>query len=378
MGHAMAFYRDRRLENHRRIDLAEPAKFDPPAHPPGKASWSWPLLGDSQTTYEVQKEFIDYAAEMNWRYCLVDALWDTQIGYDKMKDLVDYAKKKGVEVLVWYNSNGTWNDAHQTPRHMLLTHEQRMREFEHLKKIGIAGLKIDFFGGDGSSMINYYIDILEDAQPFGFLINFHGCTLPRGWQRTYPNLMTMESVRGLEFITFNQENADQEATHAAMLPFTRNVFDPMDFTPMVLDRINDRVVRRTTPAFELALSVLFTSGIQHYGEIPAGMNKMPDYVKLFLKKVPVVWDDVRFIDGYPGKYVVMARQGDGDWYVAGINGKNSPKNLNLDLSRFGAKMGTLISEGTHAGFSRRKIMLNDDGMFAISIPPHGGFVLQLE
>ena len=144
--------------------------------------------------------FIDYAADMNWDYSLVDALWDTQIGYDKMEELVDYAKTKNVEMLVWYNSNGSWNDAPQSPIHMLDTREKRLAEFKRLKKMGIAGMKIDFFGGDGSSMINYYIDLLEDAAQFDFLINFHGCTLPRGWQRTYPNLMTMEAIKGLEFI----------------------------------------------------------------------------------------------------------------------------------------------------------------------------------
>ena len=170
------------------IDLAEPPRFAPPSRPTGKASWSWPLLGDSQTVYDVQRDFIDYASDMKWKYCLVDALWDTQIGYDRMEDLVRYAKKKNDEILVWYNSNGRWNDAPQSPIHMLDSHEKRMTEFKRLKEIGIAGLKIDFFGGDGSSMIDYYIDLLEDAAPFGFLINFHGCTLPRGWQRTYPHV----------------------------------------------------------------------------------------------------------------------------------------------------------------------------------------------
>ncbi len=219
-----------------------------------------------------------------------------------------YARAKDVGILLWYNSAGDWNTTPQTPRNLMLTHESRMREFERLREMGVAGLKIDFFGGDGQSLIGYYHDILEDAEPYGLLINFHGATLPRGWQRTYPHLMTMEAIKGLEYITFEQENADEEPTHAAMLPFTRNVFDPMDFTPVVLDHINNRIERRTTSAFELALSVLFTSGIQHYAEIPEGMAKAPVYVRDFLKGVPSVWDDTRFIDGYPGKFVVIARQ----------------------------------------------------------------------
>ena len=167
----------------------------------------------------------------------------------------------------------------------MLTHEKRVAEFSRLRDLGVAGVKIDFFGGDGQSVIAYYQDILEDAAAYGLLVNFHGATLPRGWERTYPNLMTMEAVRGLEYVTFGQDNADAEPSHAAMLPFTRNVFDPMDFTPMVLDRIN-RIERRTSSAFELALSVLFTSGIQHYAEIPEGMAKAPAYVRDFLRTVP--------------------------------------------------------------------------------------------
>jgi hypothetical protein len=363
------------------IDLA-----NKPAHPaessimPGKAAWSWPLLGDKQTIYDVQKRFIDYAAEMGWRYCLIDALWDKQIGYEKVKELTDYARGKGVGILLWYNSAGDWNSAPQTPRNLMLTHESRVREFDRLKLMGISGLKIDFFGGDGQSMIGYYMDILEDVAPYGFLINFHGATLPRGWQRTYPHLMTMEAIRGLEFVTFEQKNADEEPTHAAMLPFTRNVFDPMDFTPVVLDRINN-IQRRTTSAFELALSVLFTSGIQHYAEIPEGMAKAPAYVRDFLKHVPSVWDETKFLDGYPGKLVVLARRGDGRWYVAGINGEASGKKLMLDLSGLPTR-GTarLIADGDGGNLSFRQetVRLSPDKKMEIMLPPRGGFVIVIE
>lgn len=365
------------------VDLADkPAQSLVVAPRPGKAAWSWPLLGDSQTVYDVQKRFVDYAAEMKWRYCLIDAAWDTQIGYEKMKELIDYARTKNVAILLWYNSNGEWNDAPQTPRHHLLTRESRVAEFEKLKAMGIAGLKIDFFGGDGQSMIGYYHDILQDAAPYGFMINFHGATLPRGWQRTYPNLMTMEAIKGLEFITFEQKNADEEPAHAAMLPFTRNVFDPMDFTPMVLDRINDRIQRRTTSAFELALSVVFTSGIQHYAEIPTGMAKAPDYVRDFLKGVPEIWDDVRFVDGFPGKFVVIARQGDARWYVAGINGEKEARTLTLDLSRLTkcGMRGLLIADGDGGNLSFRKetVRLDADKKLQVTLPASGGFVLSLE
>jgi alpha-glucosidase len=360
-------------------DLAEKpaAGAKAPADGPGKASWSWPLLGDDQTTFAVQKRFIDYAAGMHWRYTLVDALWDTQIGYDKLKELVDYAAGKGVRILVWYNSAGDWNGAPQTPRGRLLTHESRVREFDRLKRIGVAGLKVDFFGGDGQSVIAYYRDILDDAAPYGFLMNFHGATLPRGWQRTYPNLMTTEAIRGLEFVTFEQKNAEDEPTHAAMLPFTRNAFDPMDFTPMVLDHI-DRIERRTSSAFELALSVLFTSGIQHYAETPDGMAHAPAYVQEFLRHVPSVWDDVRFIEGFPGKRAVIARNGDGHWYVAGINAENQAVRLHLSLADVPVQgAGTLITDGDGGNLSFRTepLKLGAQKTLDLTVRPRGGFVI---
>jgi len=365
------------------LDLADqPAQPADASIQPGKASWSWPLLKDGNTTYDVQKRFIDYAAAMGWRYTLIDAGWDTRIGYDKVKELVDYARGKGVRILLWYNSAGDWNTTppSASPRNLLLTHESRLKEFDRLKAMGVAGLKIDFFGGDGQSMIDYYLDLLEDAAPYGFLMNFHGATLPRGWQRTYPHLMTMEAVRGLEYVTFEQRNADQEATHAAMLPFTRNVFDPMDFTPMVLDHI-DRIERRTTSAFELALSVLFTSGIQHYAEIPEGMAKAPDYVRDFLKHVPSVWDDTKFLDGYPGKFAVLARQGEGRWYVAGINAEAAEKKLALNLGELAVRgSGTLITDGDAGNLSFRQVpvQLPSGQQMELTLPPRGGFVLVLE
>jgi len=211
-------------------------------------------------------------------------------------------------------------------------------------------------------------------------MNFHGATLPRGWERTYPNLMTMEAIRGLEFITFDQKNAEEEPGHAAMLPFTRNVFDPMDFTPVVLDHIRN-IERRTSSAFELALSVLFTSGIQHYAEIPEGMAKAPDYVQEFLRHVPSIWDDVRFIDGFPGKYVVIARKGNGHWYVSGINAEKTDKNLTLSLLNVPLSgPGVLITDGDGGNLSFRKqnIVLSSNKTFEISLKARSGFVIAFE
>ncbi|MCA9237418.1 MAG: glycoside hydrolase family 97 catalytic domain-containing protein [Planctomycetales bacterium] len=361
------------------VHLADPPAVAVDARElPGKASWSWVLLKDDNTIFPVQKKFVDYAADMGWRYCLVDADWDRKIGEDKLAELVRHANDKGVKIIVWYNSAGPWNTTPYTPRDKMLTHERRIAEFEKLKQIGVAGMKIDFFGGDGQSMIGYYHDILADSAPYGLAINFHGATLPRGWQRTYPHLMTTEAIRGMEFITFEQANADRAPSHNAMLPFTRNVFDPMDYTPMALYEIPN-IERRTTAAHELALSVLFTSGVQHYAETPEGMATVPDYVREFVKGVPSVWDDVKFLAGEPGKYVVLARRAGDRWWIAGINGEDAPRTIDLDLKKELGELGAaeLIADGSEDGsaFRRKAIDVTGGAVVPVEMPPYGGFVV---
>ncbi|MQA19788.1 glycoside hydrolase family 97 protein [Rugamonas rivuli] len=357
-------------------DLAAPAiAFDKQLVKPGHASWSWALMKDDATVYDVQKKFIDYAADMHWDYTLIDADWDRKIGYDKIKELVGYAAAKNVGILLWYNSSGPWNETEYSPKSQLLTHEQRVAEFKRLRDIGVKGVKIDFFNGDAQSMIAYYIAILRDAADAGLLVNFHGATLPRGWTRTWPNLMTMEAVRGMEFTTFEQADEDKMPTHAAMLPFARNLFDPMDFTPMVFGDI-PKIKRSSSNGFELATSVLYISGIQHFAEIPEGMATVPAYVKAFLQELPRSWDDSRLLDGYPGQYAVIARRSGDTWYIAGINATGADKTLMLDLSFANARQGVVIGDGdTERSFTQRSIATGKK--VAVTIKPHGGFVIKL-
>ena len=245
--------------------------------------------------------------------------------------------------------------------------------------MGIRGVKVDFFAGDGQSMMNYYIDIFEDAARHNLMVNTHGTTLPRGWHRTFLNLMTMESVKGFEFITFEQENADQAAAQNTMLPFTRNVFDPMDYTPMSLYDIPG-INRKTTAVHELALSVLFTSGIQHFAETPEGMSYAPDYVKNFLRDVPVSWDEMHFIDGYPGEFAMIARRKGNRWYVAGINGEDNLKERMVDFSFLPDNAEALyIEDGEERNeFSRRMLTIPEDKNVKITMRGNGGFVMLFE
>ena len=363
-------------------DLALPAKkIDASFIKPGKSSWSWIIKKDDSTVFSVQKNYIDFAFNMKWQYCLLDANWDSLIGYDSVKILAQYAKQKNVGLLLWYNSAGSWNTVKYHPKDKLLTHEGRVREFTRLKEMGIKGLKVDFFSGDGQSMINYYQDILDDAAQFGLLMNFHGATLPRGLHRTYPNLMTTEAVFGYEMITFGQQSANREPEHAVMSALVRNAFDPMDFTPMNLYKI-PRIKRVTTAPFELATSVIYLSGIQHYAETPEGINHVPERVKEFLRTLPNTWDDVKFIDGYPGKLFVVARKAGNKWYIAGINGENIEKEIALDINFLKNKKGELIISGIadndEPDFDIKRILIPASGKLNVTLKANDGFVMVIK
>lgn len=366
------------VESTHGTDLALPAAYDVENWlKPGKASWSWIMFKDGSIKYDMQLRYIDFAAAMNWEYCLIDVNWDRRIGYDNIRKLAEYSATKNVKLILWYNSAGDWNTvSFYTPRNKLLTHKARLEEFKVLQEMGIGGIKVDFFPGDGQSAMKYYIDILKDAAKFKLAVNFHGSTYPRGWSRTYPNLVTMEAIKGQEFITFNQQDANMQPVHSTLLPFTRNIFDPMDFTPVNLSGIPG-IKRRTSTGFELALSVLFLSGIQHFAESDSGMLKQPDFVIDFMKNIPSSWDEVKFIDGYPGKFVVIARKAGNHWYIAGINAENTAKEINLNLRSLNPSLngGWLLADDEETGrIYKKDVELST--LSTIKLKPNGGFVIK--
>lgn len=343
---------------------------------PGRAAWSWALMKDGSVNYEMQRKFISYASEMGWEYCLIDVNWDKTIGWEKIAELAKLAEEKKVGLILWYNSAGDWNTVTYHPKDRLLTPESRQEEFSKLAGLGIKGIKVDFFGGDGQSMMDYYQDILADAHRHRLVVNCHGSTLPRGLHRTWPNLVSMEAIRGFEFATFDQETADLVPSKATMLAFTRNAFDPMDFTPVCFTEY-DNFKRVTGNGAELALAVLFLSGVQHYAETPKGMATVPDYVREMMSEIPVSWDETRFIDGYPGRYIVLARRSGDDWYVAGVNAEEDPIRLNLKLPFAEGISGTIITEGeTLRSFSHDTITPDQSGMVIVQIMPNRGFVIR--
>lgn len=341
---------------------------------PGIASWSWIILKDDNITYDVQKAYIDFASEMRWEYCLIDADWDRKIGYDKVKELIDYAAEKGIGIILWYNSSGDWNTTSYSPKGKLIRRADRENEFSLLQEMGVKGIKVDFFGGDGQSVIAYYHDIIQDAAKYSLMVNCHGATLPRGWHRTYPNLVTVEAVRGFENVTFRQEEADQQAVHCTMQPFTRNLFDPMDYTPMNLTTVPN-IKRRTSPGFELALPVIFQSGIQHLAETPAGMATMPQYVIDYLADCPTTWDETKFIEGYPGQYVILARRSGNNWYIGGINAEDKAKTVSLDLSFLNKKKVKIITDNPEKIFNQEIMNINDTSTIDITMESNGGFTI---
>lgn len=338
---------------------------------PGTAAWSWLPLKDESIVPEVQRQFIDMAAAYGFEYTLVDNWWDQQIGYDGLQERIDYAGERNVGLIAWYNSNGNFNDAPQTPQDRMDSTAVRRAEFARLQEMGVRGVKVDFMGGDKQSVIQLYHDILRDAADYQIMVNFHGATLPRGWQRTYPNYMTVEAVLGYEFITFDQRNADAAPSHGTVLPFTRNVVGPMDFTPTMLTDSVGASLRRTSNGYDLAMAVVFESGIQHLGVTPEVMAEVPAYVAAYLGTVPAAWDETRYVEGLPGEQVVLARRKGDRWYVAGLNGENVARAVRLDLPFIeGAWEGTLLTDGED-GFSQTMIERGNP----VEMGPYGGFIV---
>jgi alpha-glucosidase len=335
-------------------------------------------MKDSSVNFDMQKRFISYASEMGWEYCLIDVNWDTTIGWEKLTELAKLAEEKKVGLLLWYNSAGDWNTVTYHPKDRLLTPESREEEFSRLAQLGIKGVKVDFFGGDGQSMMDYYQDILADAHRHRLVVNCHGSTYPRGLQRTWPNLVSMEAIRGFEFATFDQATADLVPSKATTLAFTRNAFDPMDFTPVCFTEY-DNFRRVTGNGAELALAVLFLSGVQHYAETPMGMATVPDYVREMMSMIPVSWDETRFLDGYPGRYIILARRSGNDWYVAGVNAGKEPLKLSLRFPFQASSPGLLITEGDSLrSFTRIAFEPDASGNADVMMKPSGGFVIRLE
>lgn len=341
---------------------------------PGKSSWSWLLDADSPKNFEALKQFVDLSVAMQWEYTLVDANWDLMKG-GNIKQLVDYANSKGVGVLMWYNSGGKHNTVEERPRDIIENPVLRAAEFKKLKAWGVRGVKIDFWQSDKQNLIQLYLDVLKDAAKYQIMVNLHGCILPRGWSRTYPNLITSEAVRGEECYTFDKRYPEKAPVQNTILPFTRNVVGPMDYTPVVFS--NAKFPHLTTYAHELALTLVFNTGIVHLSDNPKSYSSQPEFVKDFLKSFPVVFDESLYVSGEPGKDVVIASRKGDKWYVAGINGENIPKKLNLklDFIKWNKITLNLIKDGIDGKtFENKVLIFKKRDLLDVDMLPNGGFV----
>ena len=348
----------------------------------GRGSWSWIIGMDGSTNYKEQLRYIDFSAAMGYQSVLVDALWDKQIGRDKIEELAKYGKDKGVALYLWYNSNGYWNDAPQTPRGIMDNAIARRKEMKWMQSIGIRGIKVDFFGGDKQMTMQLYEDILSDANEYGLLVIFHGCTLPRGWERMYPNFASSEAVLASENLHFSQGSCDNEAFNATLHPFIRNTVGSMDFGGSALNKYYNadnapRGSRRvTSDVYALATAVLFQSPVQHFALAPNNLTDAPSWAIDFMKEVPTTWDEVRFIDGYPGKYVILARRHGDKWYIAGVNAQKETLQLKVNLPMFsnGEKV-RLFSDDKALQGGVKQIGIGKKQELQLTIPCNGGVLI---
>lgn len=362
-------------------DVVKPLYTSEHTYQYGKGTWSWLVWQDASINYDDQVKFIDLAATMGFKYTLIDSWWDKNIGYDRMEELIKYAQSKNVDVFLWYSSSGYWNDIIQGPINKMDNPIERKKEMKWMKKLGVKGIKVDFFGGDKQETMRLYEAILSDADDYGLMVIFHGCTLPRGWERMYPNYVGSEAVLASENFVFSQHYDDVEAFNACLHPFIRNTVGCMEFGGSILNKRYNRTndggsIRKTTDAFQLATAVLFQNPIQNFAITPNNLTDAPQQALDFLKDVPTTWDETVFIDGYPGKYCVLARRHADQWYIAGINAQKEPLKLtlNLPMLRKGDK-ASYYSDAKDRTLQLKDMEIKNPAEVKVVIQPEGGVVL---
>lgn len=358
------------------FDVVEPLYEPSMEYRPGRATWSWIMWQDSGTNYDDQVKYIDLAHTLGWEYVLVDAGWDVTIGRERMKQLAQYAQAKGVRLFLWYNSGRAANDTDLTPTGMDNSVD-RKREMRWLHQAGIAGIKVDFFGGDKQETMRLYEDILTEANDNGLMVVFHGATIPRGWERMYPNFVSCEAVLASENLYFQEYFCQQEAFNACLHPFIRNAVGAMDFGGTILNtymsRDNASRHRRITgDAFQLATAVLFQAAVQNFALTPDNLRTAPEFELDFMSHVPTTWDETRLIDGYPGRYVVLARRHGDHWYVAGVNAGPATRKVKVQLPSVSCRKMIVDVKGAPALCD---IHPDRHGVVDVNLPVNGGFVI---
>ena len=369
------------LETTISYDVVEPRYQASTDYKAGRYTWSWLIGQDNSINYDDQVRFIDLASAMGFEYCLVDNWWDQNIGRERIAELSKYAQSKGVHLLMWYNSNGFWNDAPQTPRNCMNTAIAREKEMSWLESIGVKGIKVDFFGGDKQQTMQLYEDILSDANRHGLQVVFHGCTVPRGWERMYPNFVASEAVLASENLFFGEGATISEGFDLTLHPFCRNATASMDWGGIIMNKFmstdnKSRHSRKTTDIFELASGITMQTSVQCVAMQPNNLQELPQFEMDFLRELPTTWEETRFIDGYPGKYVVMARKAtNGKWYIAGLNAQKEPLALTLDLKAFG-DLTKLLVDDKQMQPVQTALKKDKKGKIKVVIQPNGGMIIK--
>lgn len=362
-------------------DVVEPRYESEHTYQFGRGTWSWILWQDGSINFDDQIRYINLAAAMGYEFFLIDNWWDKNIGHKRMEELARYAQSKNVSPIVWYSSSGYWNDIEQSPTNIMDNPITRKREMKWLQKIGAKGIKVDFFGGDKQETMRLYEAILSDADDHGLMVIFHGCTLPRGWERMYPNYVGSEAVLASENLIFNQHFNDNEAFNACLHPFIRNAVGSMEFGGTFLNKRYNRTndggtTRCTSDIFQLATAVLFQNPIQNFALAPNNLTDAPEVALDFMKQIPTTWDETVFIDGYPGKYAVLARRHGNRWYIAGINAQKEPLKLSLNLPMLNnGDVVVTYTDGKQGEPQRKELSVKTATSVPVTIQPNGGVIL---
>lgn len=363
-------------------DVVEPRFTTEHKYKYGRGTWSWILWQDNSINYDDQVRYIDMASAMGYEYTLIDNWWDNNIGHERMEDLIKYAQGKGVDIFLWYSSSGYWNDIEQGPINIMYDPITRKKEMRWMQQQGVKGIKVDFFGGDKQETMCLYEAILSDADDHGLMVIFHGCTLPRGWERMYPNYVGSEAVLASENMIFNQHFCDNEAFNATLHPFIRNSVGCMEFGGTFLNKRLNRgndggTTRVTTDIFQLATAVAFQNPVQNFALAPNNLTDVPTFEIDFMKEIPTVWDEVKFIDGYPGRYVVLARRHGQDWYVAALNAGKETLKLTVDLPMLAGSPVAYYHDGKDGKTPQvEETKVGKKGQFKFTLPAQGGAVLK--
>ena len=379
-------------------DVVEPLYEASQNYKPSRYTWSWLIWQDNSVNYDDQVKMIDVAAAQGYEAILVDAWWDKQIGRKRIEELSKYAKSKKVSLMLWYNSNGFENDAPQTPRQIMNNSIARKKEMAWMKKIGVVGIKVDFFGGDKQETMKLYEDILSDANDYGLEVIFHGCTMPRGWERMYPNYVSSEAALASENVYFTDYHAKKEAFEMTMHPFSRNAVASFDWGGVMMNKYfskdnKSRHQRYTSDVFEMATAITNQSSVNCICLYPNNLQDVPQWELDWLKNVPTAWENTKFIAGYPTKYAVVARKSSvengsgaaltaGRWFVGGLNATDKPLALTLDLPMFAGKTVTYITDqpkkkGEKFFTSVKKTLkVGKNGKAKVVIQPNGGIIIE--